>query len=316
MGAGTSAMARPSMGESTATSSADVLARWLLIVVALDLVLTRLIVRLAIFVPKGEPWASVGGVLGRLAAISDVLVPIVGLLLLGALLLQAGRSGDRAEQLILVVATAAAVGGLALVQVAPTHLALAILGLVIVAVAVLAGVRIAGTVGVPRLARLGVVALAAAVAIAAMTPILSGHLHLVAVGQSSFMAGALLVALAGLADVRQAVTRSWPLIVVAVVTAAGIMIADARAPATFAQLTIWSVGLTGALPTAAVALTVGLAIVGLPALYRRAPTIAVGSATVLLAGYGLAASGLVLAGVLGLVIATSQPGRTHGSTTR
>ncbi|MCZ7538284.1 MAG: hypothetical protein M5T61_21665 [Acidimicrobiia bacterium] len=53
----------------------------------------------------------------------------------------------------------------------------------------------------------------------------------------------------------------------------------------------------------AVALGMGLALAGLPSLHQRAPSAAVGAGIVLLAGYGLAASGLVLASLLGLMVA-------------
>ena len=75
---------------------------------------------------------------------------------------------------------------------------------------------------------------------------------------------------------------------------------------------IWSIGLAGAVPAPFVAVALGLAVAGLPVLHRRVPALAVGASLVLVSGYDLAASGLVLAGLLGLIVVGSMPSPDPG----
>ncbi len=132
----------------------DRLGPLLLVAVALDLIVTRLIVRLAIFVPKGEPWATISGGLGRFGAATDAFVPLVGLLLLGALLLRAGRAGRRGEALSHVALAIVAAGGFALIHLPSRPAVVIVLDSLIVAVAFGSAIRARGAQG-PVVARIG-----------------------------------------------------------------------------------------------------------------------------------------------------------------
>ena len=309
---------RPTIGP-TGREAVDRLALWLLMAVGLDLVLTRFLVRLAIFVPKGDPFATAGAVLGRIGAAADALVPIMGILLLGALLVRAGSAGGRIDQAMLVAVTVVAAGGLALVVYPPTPFVVVAFGLLVGALALLAGVRVGLDRGLPLTARLGLAALAIAVAAAAMSrgadgsgvsvgsagawPIGITGLTLGVIGQVTFVAGAGLVGLAGvLGDARARMMRRR-FGATGIMAGIAVVAAGTLAPATWAALTTWSIGLTGVIPAPVVAIALGLAVAGLPALHERAPSASVGAGIVLLAGYGLAASGLVLASLLGLIVA-------------
>ena len=298
------------------------LSRWLLLAVGLDLFLTRLLARLTIVIPKEESLATAGALLGRIGAATDVLVPIVGMLLLVALLLQAGRNGDRTERVMLVGLSVVAGGGLALVYVSPTPVVVVALDLVVAAVAIGSGIRIARGAATSIVARAGFMALATALATAAIGRMIgvaavvagpsgtwSGEaagLAVGALGQAAFVVGAALVGLAGVR--RLILTERQDLALAGIGLAAGlvVLLAAAGAPAMWGILEIWSVGLAGVVPSPAIALALGLAVAGLPALYGRAPAAAVGASIVLFAGYGLSASGLVLAGMLGLVVASND----------
>jgi hypothetical protein len=317
------APARPLGPAALEGETVDRLARWLLLAVAFDLVLTRFVVRLAMFVPKGEPWASLGAVLGRVGAAADALVPIVGVLLLGALLLRSGRVGGRLEPAILVGIGAVAAGGLALVVLPPTPIGVLALDALVACLALAAGVRLLRVGGgVPRIALAGLASLAAALGLAAGARIVGAEaggeagLAVDALGQLAFVVGAALVGVAGAADVRRS-TVGAPRVRARRLAAAGGLVAlvvlagGAGAPLMWGSLAIWSVGLTAVVPTPLVALAAGLAVAGLPGLHGRAPAAAIGASVVLLAGYGLAASGLVLAGLLGLVVAGSPVERAR-----
>lgn len=299
------------------------LARLLLVAVALDLLVTRLVVRLAIFVPKGEPWATISGGLGRFGAATDALVPLVGLLLLGALLVRAGRVGRRGEALILVALAVVAAGGIALIHLPSRQEVVLVIDSLVVAVAVGSAIRAHVAQG-PVVARIGLVALAAAIALASI-----GHavdlagvpaessgasaLTLLAAGQLAFVGGAALVGLAGVLDMTRPGRFRGRLIAVGVAAATLVVLAASGAPATSAVIMIWSVGLTGAIPVLVVAVALGLAVAGLPVLHRRAPTLAIGTSIALCSGYSLAASGLVLAALLGLFVAGSTQRSGPGS---
>jgi len=295
------------------------LALWLLAAVGLDLVLTRFVVRLAIFVPKDDPFATAGAVLGRIGAAADALVPILAILLLGALLVRAGHTGGRVDQAMLVAVAMVAAGGLALVVYPPTPVVVLALDLLVGSIALVAGVRVGLDRGLPLTARLGLVSLAIAVAAAAMAGIAAGTGFLPGAGtrwpiegigpalgvfgQVAFVVGAGLVGLAGARADRPGRARRWGATAAGLVTGVVVAAIGTLAPAAWAALTTWSIGLTGAVPSVAVAIAAGLAVAGLPVLHERRPAASVGAGIVLLAGYGLAASGLVLASLLGLVVA-------------
>ena len=227
----------------------DRLARWLLMAVVLDLLVTRFVVRLAIFIPKGEPWATLSGVLGRVGATTDVLVPIVGVLVLAALLAQSSRAGRRGEQAMLVAVTLVALGGFALVILPATPGTVLAMDVLIVAVAATAG-RSWGRGTSPPLARMGMVALAAAIALAALGRALavavaiggpvagasSGGPTLGAVAQFAFVIGAALIGLGGIIDGGRdgKAVRRW--VVLGAGTALILVVAWMRAPAAWDSL--------------------------------------------------------------------------------
>ncbi len=301
--------ARPQLSFTDA-EAIDGVARLLLVAVALDLIVTRFVVRLAIFVPKGEPFASASAVLGRIGAATDAFVPIVGILLLAALLVRAGRVGDRLDRAMLVAVAVIAVAGIGLVAYPPTPIVAVVLDLLLVAVAVAAALQVCRAVQTPRFARLGILSLAAAIALAALGRMADlGAIDSVppgiaigALGQVAFVAGTALVGLAGVVDLVPPRAPRRGLVALGFVMALLVLTFGLRAPATWGALAVWSVGLTGLVPVSATALAIGLAAAGLPALHRRAPASAIGASIVVLAGYGLAASGLALAGLLGLLV--------------
>lgn len=65
------------------------LAGWLVVVLGIDLVVTRLLLRLAVFVPKSELAAAVIGPLARGGAVVENVLSLLALVLLGALVLWA-----------------------------------------------------------------------------------------------------------------------------------------------------------------------------------------------------------------------------------
>jgi hypothetical protein len=307
-------LARPAVPVARVTAEAvGRISLWLLAAVALDLVFTRFVVRLAMFIPKGEPWATMSAAIGRVGAAADALVPIVGLLLLGALLLGAGRVGGRIERAILIGIGVVAAGGFALVTLPPTPAVVLAIDLLVALIALATGARSLARARLPAVASAGLVALAASLALAAGARVVgagsggSAGLAVDALGQLMFVLGAALVGLAGVAQLRRPEFARRGLVAAGLVAALVVLVAGTRSPLMLGALAIWSVGLAAAVPTPLVALALGLAVTGLPALHRRAPAAAVGASVVLLAGYGLAASGLVLAGLLGLVVAGSPP---------
>jgi hypothetical protein len=304
------------------------LARWLLAAIAVDLLLTRVVVRLAIFIPKGDPWATVSAALGRIGAATDVLVTVVGVLLLGALLIRAGRQGgwlDRASLLALAVVAAS---GLSQVFLSPTPAVVLTTEVLVIAVAAGAAVGHHREPATSVVARVGILALAVAVALAALgravqvAAILlqigvgdqgwAGGLGIATIGQVFFAGGAALLGLAGIARLRP-VVRWGRFIGAGVVAACVAVLAGTFAPASWGAVLIWSTGLSGAIPLPFLALSLGLAIAGLPILHRTEPHLAAGAGIVLFAGYGLAASGLLLASLLGLLVSGSN-GRSRSGT--
>lgn len=305
------------------------LARWLLAAVAVDLLLTRVVVRLAIFIPKGDPWATASAGLGRVGAVTDVLVTVVGVLLLGALLLRAGRHGGWQDRAPLLALAVVATSGVAHVYLAPTQFVVSIIGVLVIAIA--AATAVPGRFGpqVPVVARVGVLALVTAVALAALGgalaalggavqvsgilaqsetggPAAANGLTIRTVGEVAFTMGAALLGLGGIVLLRRPVVESRRSIGVGVAAVCVVVLAGTFAPASWGAILIWSLGLSGAIPLPFLALALGLAIAGLPVLHRTVPHLAVGATIVLFAGYGLAASGLLLASLLGLVVSGSN----------
>lgn len=306
-------------------------ARWLLAAVAMDLLLTRVVVRLAIFIPKGDPWASASAALGRVGAATDVLVTVVGVLLLGALLIRAGRQGGWLDRASLLAVAAVATSGLAHVYLAPTRGVVAVIDVLIIAIALGGAVRGRFGPGVPVVARVGLLALATAVALAALSgavgasgmlaaaepagPAAGGGLTIRTVGEVAFTLGAALLGLGGIVLHRRSLDGPRLALAGGAFVACAVVVAGTLAPATWGAILIWSMGLSGAIPLPILALALGLAIAGLPGLHRAAPQLAVGAAIVLSAGYGLAASGLLLASLLGLIV-IGPIGRPRPATAR
>lgn len=79
------------------------------------------------------------------------------------------------------------------------------------------------------------------------------------------------------------------------------------APLTWGALAIWSGGLAGVVPAGIASVAIGVGLAGAPLLHARHSRIAIGAGISILAGFDLSASGLVLAGFLGL--AAAQSGR-------
>lgn len=293
------------------------LATWLLVSLAVDLVVTRFLVRLAIFIPKQDPWTAAGAGLGRVGAAADALVPILGVALLTALLLRAGRAGDLVERLLLTGIAVMAGAGLLLVLLPPTPTVAAALDLCTSLVAAVAGVRMGADPRHRPIVRVGLVALAGAVAMAALaraadaagaSGIGPGGLAPVAgiAGQWLFVGAIAVLGTGGLAAAR----GHGGIPVVNVVAGGGVAIAAlavaVAAPLMWGALAIWSGGLTGVVPAGVACVALGLGVAGIPALHARRPGVAVGAGISILAGFGLAASGLALAGLLGLAFAGSR----------
>jgi hypothetical protein len=293
------------MNATTAT-----IARWLLIAVGLDLLVTRVASRLAIFVPKEGGVAAVAGWVGRLGAVADTLVPIIAALLLAALLFEAGRRpASWRERVGLLSVTAVAVMGIAGLVTAPTPEA-TLAGQVLVLVAALLLVLPDTGADSDRLADAGRLLLVFALACGALAragapaAALLGKpfpvdptLSLVTTGELAFVAGAAAVGVAGISRATRR-ARSVGLAIAAVLVAQALV-----APDMTGILLIWSLGLTGLLPLSLYAIVAGLAIAGLAGLSSDHSARAIGLAIVLMAGNAPAASGLLLASLLGLVIA-------------
>lgn len=313
------------------------LARWLLVAVVLDLVVTRLVVRLAMFVPKEEPWATMARALGRLGAATDVLVPIVGVLLLGALALRAARGGGTAERVTVLAVCLAAACGFALVVVPPTPGVLLAIDLVVGVAALGAALGVARLRPESMLARPGSVLVRPGLVALATALVLTAGARALGVieamgwpippgwgaatgavtdvwAQLVFVTGAALVGMAGVLEGRTSRSLSRRRAALAFGVALVLLVAWLRAPASWDSVAIWSLGLGGAVPAVIVAVVVGLLLAGLPPLHRRMPMVAVGAAIVIASGVGLAASGLVLAGLLGLLVARQSDPTNRANT--
>lgn len=293
------------MSATTAT-----IARWLLLAVGLDLLVTRVASRLAIFVPKEGGVAVVAGIVGRLGAVVDTLVPIIAALLLAALLFEAGRGpASWRGRVGLLSVTAIAVMGIAGLVAAPTPEA-TLAGQVLVLVAALLLVLPDTGADSDRLADAGRLLLVFALASGALAragapaaallarpfPV-DPSLGLVAAGELAFFAGAAAVGFAGISGATRR-ARAAGLAIAAILVAPALV-----APGMTGILLTWALGLTGLLPLPLYAIVAGLAVAGLAGLSSDRSARAIGLAIVLMAGNAPAASGLLLASLLGLVVA-------------
>jgi hypothetical protein len=309
------------------------IARWLVVVLAVDLLVTRFVVRLAMFIPKEGPAATVSQLGGQLAAVTDTLVAVMGLLLLGVLLALAWRRADPGALVAGALTGLVALGGILLLVVTPTPFFAAAVGAAVVAAAALAGIALWRT-RASRIARLGAVLLATAVGLTGLRTVLvawggagsgtgpggSPALVAAALEEVAFVAGAACLGVAGLVTaVRARDPRRRRLLVTGAVVTVVVLVAWLRSPSQWDALMIWSIGLSGTVPVPIVAMAAGMAVPGLIALASPAPRMAAGAAIVLLAGSGLAASGLLLAGLLGLIVAATDsdadPGRPDAAST-
>lgn len=313
--------------------AAGQIARWLVLVLAIDLLVTRFVVRLAMFIPKEGPAATISQLVGHLAAVTDTLVPVMGLLLLGMLLALAWRRADPGALVAGALTGLVALGGVLLLVVTPTPAFAAVTGAAVVAAAIVAGTAL-WRARASRTSRLGAVLLAIAVGLTGLRTVLvawggagsgagpggSPAIGAAALEEVAFVAGAALLGVAGLSSaIRAHDPRLRRLLVVGAVVTVVVLVAWLRSPSQWDALMIWSIGLSGAVPVPIVAMAAGMAVPGLIALASSAPRMAVGAAIVLLAGSGLAASGLLLAGLLGLIVAATDgdadPGRPGAGST-
>lgn len=322
----------PSDAQVGATSAEAVgrIARWLLLAMAADLLVSRLLVRLAMVVPKDGPVAAVAAVGGRIASVTDVLVAVVALLLVVALGIRAWHRASADAVIAILALGAVAACGIIGLRVAPTPTLMTLIGLAVVVAASAVSVEgwraptdVAG-------ARLAIVLLAVAVGCAGLRTALgalgvgsaasgpggSAAMLAATTGEASYVAGAMAIGLTGVAGAWRlgGAQRRQSMLLMASVTGA-VLVAWGRAPGSWDALMIWSVGLIGVVPVPVIALTAGVSVAGLVALHRHEPRLAQGVGIALLGGSGLAASGLVLASLAGLCVATTaddaRPAGSH-----
>ncbi|HWP62994.1 MAG TPA: hypothetical protein VNO86_05945 [Candidatus Binatia bacterium] len=311
---------------------------WLAVALAVDLVVTRFLLRLAVFVPKSELAAAVVGPVARLGAVVENLVALLALAVLGLLVGAAVSRGHGPTTLAppssvvwrigLAATIVVAVGGLALLVAPPDPIVVAGLGASLV-VGVL-GFGPAALVGRTRLEALGLGLLAgsllatglgrglAAGSILAPGVLVSqagaaafdpGHASpaLLAVlgGQLAFAAGALAVGLAGLRASGGRRT-GWRWLLLGILVSAVALVAVGRAPTTSGMLVIWTLGLSGVVPLGFVAAGLGLVVAGLGRSLTVDRRRALGPTLIVLAGATPAASSLVLAALLGLALSGAR----------
>lgn len=151
------------------------LAAGLAVALGVDLLVTRFLLRLAVFVPKSDAAAAIVGPVARAGAVAENLVAVLGFLLLGLLLVESLRRrgarvatppspADPARGIGLTATLAVAAGGLGALVVPPTPTLLLGFGTTL-AVAALAFIPTA-TMARPRLEAAGLVLLAGSVAAA------------------------------------------------------------------------------------------------------------------------------------------------------
>ena len=305
----------PALPALRTVAAAPVIAGWLLAATAIDLFVTRLASRMTIFIPKDPALAGPAAAVGRLAAFADALVPVLAVALLVALIAGAG-SGGLAYRIGLAATAGVAAAGVMAIAVPPSPwVGLATDVLVMAALAVFAGPLLPGA------RRLGpggaaVLALAGAAGLAALARLVEslgalpggGGLPFVetglrGAGEVLFVLGAATAGWAGLRLARRAGIMPRWVVGAGVVVAALLLAATALAPSMTGMILTWSLGLSGGLPAVVYAAGGGLAVAGLLSLAGPRREAAVGLGTVLLAGNALSASGLLLAGLLGIAIA-------------
>lgn len=296
-------------------AAAPVIAGWLLAATAIDLFVTRLASRMTIYVPKDPALAGPASAVGRLAAFADALVPVFAVALLLALIAGAGSSGLSHRIGLAATAGVAAAGVIAIAVPPSPWVGVATDVLVMAALAAFAGPLLAGA------RRLGagsaaVLALAGAAGLAALARLVEslgalpggGGLPFVetglrGAGEVLFVLGAATAGWAGLRLARRAGSIPRRVAGAGAVVAALLLAASALAPSMTGMILTWSLGLSGALPALAYAAAGGLAVAGLVALAGPRRETAIGLGIVLLAGNALSASGLLLAGLLGIAVA-------------
>ena len=297
-GAGAPAQSRD---DSATWRTVGALSTWLLGGIVADLVLARTLTRLAIFVPKGDPWASIGALLGRAGAAADAMVLLAALLVLAALCRHAGARRSPTELIDVGAIAVVAAEGIALVLAAPVVPIRTAVDVAVVGVAVGAMLRASTGAATGRLSRAGIAVLASAVALAAVfraTDILA----IGVAGELLFLLGAVLAGASGLRLTRMDRLGIASLVAGMLTTAVSIVF-SLQAPLMWGSLVAWSTGLSAGPPAVAVGIALGIAVAGLPGLVRERGTLGVSAAIIVCAGYGLAASGLLLAGLLGLATA-------------
>ncbi len=316
------------------------IARWLLVAVALDLVVTRLLLRLAIYIPKDPFVGAIAGLVARAGAVVDTALPLLGAVLLASLLLDAGRAralGIRTAGLLLAAAVGAV--GIAAIVLPRTPIAVFTGQLLVLVATCLLGAASAGRslVGVAG-ALLGVSLalgalgrlLAAGEVLAATDLAADSNAALVTAGELAYLAGAAAVALAGLSalvasrrsarlSVRPAAfpaVRGW--LVAGAAIGVLVVVPAVVAPATTGILLTWSLGLNSVVALPVYGLLAALLVAGTGGLAGK-PAAASGLGIVLLAGNAPAASGLVLAALLGLAVSarpSSRVSQVTGSASR
>jgi hypothetical protein len=283
------------------------LASALAVVLGLDLLVTRVLLRLAIFVPKDPAVAGAVELAARAGALVETLAVLFALTLIVLLVME--PDGSPIRRLGLACAAAVGASGLMLLAVPISPAGLLVIEGAVLGAAVCLGTAVAMAAGQTPL-RLGVIALAAALALAALSRMTSGlgaigevqwsgalGSGLATAGAAGYLAGGLILASAGFR--ARGPARHWvPWAVAGVLVALGLGGLFLIAPRTGGQLLIWSLGLQPILPLPVLALLAGLIVAGVGMLQGRAT----GPAMILLAGYGLTASYLGLAGLLGLAL--------------
>ncbi len=311
------------------------LAGWLVVVLGIDLLVTRLLLRLAIFVPKSELAAAVVDPLGRGGAVVENLLAVLVLVLLAVLVLSAVVASPTASaalsptwRLGLAATIGIVGGGLLLLAVPPTPLLVVGLGATVATAALLflpaalAGRNRLEQVGLGLLALSlvaaglgrgleGLEALLGAIALTrpeadALGGVPVGPTLLVVGGQGAYLAGAVGLGLAGLATARQHPARGrWLLLGGSVAVVA--LAAAVRAPTTSGMLLIWTIGLAGVAPLGFVAVAAGLVVAGLGLAHAASPRRAIGPILLVLAGATPGTSSLLLVALLGLALAGAGP---------
>lgn len=323
--------------DHAATSLVAVIAGWLVAILVVDLLVTRLLLRLAIFIPKEAAVADIVGFVARAGAMIETLAALVAIAAVLAMLAPGAAPASRTSWRIGVALTAGigAAGLIGVVTPLTVTTAVIVDGLVVGAALALLIANLRTHASRPLLVSL--VALAASIVLAAAARIATnlavggvdglGTLPgpLTTAAQLAFVAGALAAGLTGLAGglrrrrtvatgietgpSRRSRRPDGPLLA-GLAVGLGWASLTFFAPATSQQLLIWSLGLQPVLPPVVLALLAGTAVAGLGRLAAgsgsgRLPALGIG--LVLAAGHGLPASYLLLSGLIGLGVAALGP---------